>query len=859
VNADLKPHDAETAMQQPERQHDHAPKNPALARLGVRHGWPAEPESLEGRLGRLLSHAPAWAGSAGAHAVLILLLMQVAALRVGELPKNYQVGLAPPRDSKLLDSGRDILDKPMPAEEPATIDPSSFRWDESQTQSGELFDKIAATDDYPKLVALYGNYGARSKGGRADAVKRGGGSSGSERAVELALEWLERHQGTDGGWHATTYRERCIAASPCKDVADPLRNVDAGLTALATLAFLGAGNTDAQGRFEATVGRALGYLLRIQSSDGCFGPKFGTESIYNHAICTLAMSEASGMTQNERFKASAEKGVAYSLKVQHTDGGWGYVRESLNTYLSDVSVTGWQAMALKSAELAGIAVPKTAWSNLMNYIEQTSDEQGMSGYAAANQFVTPMNRSTIAVGMVCRQFAPERPDPAKLAAIAGYLAEHAPSSKHEGFFYYAYYGSLGLYQYGGPKWEAWNSRAREMLVHAQCRQGCAAGSWDPGLLRWASWAGRIYSTSLSALTLEVYYRYLPIHRGSAAENETPEAAVLRAYKRGLEAYWEFAKLSDDEHADAAKLADAAERAVDLLKAGRAAETAFDAPSAESKEQEFLEQRLTRLAATAIRLATVCLKTKRYAECVEEVNDFAVAYPGYEDQETPRKLYAGALALLARRLNGEGEAAKAASLRRAAIEEDYRRLVADPEQPLNFYMRVAEDFYAREDWWRGASVYAAIFSKFAGEPEVKGSRHALMFRLGRCLLKSGELTPALKIFEELRDAASSRAVLAALADCLIQAKKPEEALAAYLRLREACELGSPDRWEAELNVAGTLLLLGRVEECEQLIGYQKLSRPDLGGEALKAKFEELLRACGKVGQKHGANERQDLLK
>ena len=41
---------------------------------------------------------------------------------------------------------------------------------------------------------------------------------------------------------------------------------------------------------------------------------------------------------------------------------------------------------------------------------------------------------------------------------------------------------------------------------AQETEGHEAGSWDP-IGQWSKWGGRIYSTALNALTLEVYYRH----------------------------------------------------------------------------------------------------------------------------------------------------------------------------------------------------------------------------------------------------------------------------------------------------------------------------------------------------------------
>jgi hypothetical protein len=66
----------------------------------------------------------------------------------------------------------------------------------------------------------------------------------------------------------------------------------------------------------------------------------------------------------------------------------------------------------------------------------------------------------------------------------------------------------------GPEWDAWNRQMRRILIDTQERSGCAAGSWDPARPvddPWGNQGGRLMVTSLSCLTLEVYYRYLPLY------------------------------------------------------------------------------------------------------------------------------------------------------------------------------------------------------------------------------------------------------------------------------------------------------------------------------------------------------------
>ena len=77
--------------------------------------------------------------------------------------------------------------------------------------------------------------------------------------------------------------------------------------------------------------------------------------------------------------------------------------------------------------------------------------------------------------------------------------------------YFNYYATIALHHYGGTEWEQWNTTMRDQLVATQVMDGPAAGSWQVTDPHGGS-GGQIYQTCLSVLTLEVYYRYLPLYR-----------------------------------------------------------------------------------------------------------------------------------------------------------------------------------------------------------------------------------------------------------------------------------------------------------------------------------------------------------
>ena len=125
----------------------------------------------------------------------------------------------------------------------------------------------------------------------------------------------------------------------------------------------------------------------------------------------------------------------------------------------------------------------------------------------------PPTPTMTAAGMVCRRLMGwTRTDPL-IVGGADYLVNNLPRWEGDNInFYYWYYGTLAMFRMGGEHWKAWNASLRDMLVERQ-RKGepIIDGSWDP-VGPWCGSGGRAYATAMSALCLEVYYRYLTLYR-----------------------------------------------------------------------------------------------------------------------------------------------------------------------------------------------------------------------------------------------------------------------------------------------------------------------------------------------------------
>jgi hypothetical protein len=231
--------------------------------------------------------------------------------------------------------------------------------------------------------------------------------------------------------------------------------------------------------------------------------------MYCHGMAALAVSEAYAMTQDERLLAPVRKAIGYTLAAQHpTAGGWRYKAADP---ICDTSQLGWQLMVLKSAELAGIEVPAKARQGMLRFLQTVSSGRhgGLASYRPMNIAGERVTASMTAEALVCRQFLGlPRSNPAGDEA-GNYIATDLPGRGPSNFYYW-YYATLGMFQLQGDHWQRWKNALEPTLIASQRTQGELAGSWDPDTV-WGGHGGRVYSTALGALCLEVYYRFLPLY------------------------------------------------------------------------------------------------------------------------------------------------------------------------------------------------------------------------------------------------------------------------------------------------------------------------------------------------------------
>ncbi len=347
-------------------------------------------------------------------------------------------------------------------------------------------------------------------GATRDALnKLRGGNAESDAAVGLGLQWLASVQRRDGSWDFNDVGKSSGAGS---------LSCPTGGTGLALLAFLGAGHTHMKkGHYQDTVMRGLNYLMlagiRTPRGLDLRGQKPGNEGMYVQAICATALAEAYGMTKDRRLLPYAQSVTEFIVRAQHSEGGWRYKPNTAG----DTSVVGWQVMALKSAYHAKIPIPRTVGMGVTKFLDDVSHkEKSQYSYMPGQG----PKASTTSIGLLCRMYMGWKAENPALIEGVKYLAKVGPSKND---IYYDYYASQVMIQFTGARgelWTKWNTVMRDWLVATQKKAGPEKGSWDvieKG--HKGDRGGRLYTTCLAVMTLEIYYRVLPLYQRAAVEAE----------------------------------------------------------------------------------------------------------------------------------------------------------------------------------------------------------------------------------------------------------------------------------------------------------------------------------------------------
>jgi len=388
------------------------------------------------------------------------------------------------------------------------------------------------------LLNAPGGFGGRSGSTRERMVQTGGGSKESEAAVGRALKWIALHQANDGHWslngfHTQAHDKPGLGGRQftCNCDGRGTSNDIAG-TAFGLLPLLAAGETHkpptVKGPIHYTkhVEQGLKYLMLKQSKEGDFGG-----GMYAHGLASIAMCEAYGLTSDPLLKKHAQAAIDFIVRAQHSGGGWRYTPGQPG----DTSVVGWQVMALKSGQMSGLTVPNATLKGAEKWLDSVMDNYGGYGYTGPQ--ATP---TMTAVGLLCREYLGWSPRNVNLINGVSVLKKTMPGSMNPSTIYYYYYATQVMHHMGQDYWTEWNAPTdvkkaghkgmRDILIDTQDKgmppgKPHQMGSWNPATDAHGSVGGRLMITSLSVLTLEVYYRHLPLYRRDLLGDDKSTAGV----------------------------------------------------------------------------------------------------------------------------------------------------------------------------------------------------------------------------------------------------------------------------------------------------------------------------------------------
>ncbi len=475
----------------------------------------------------MFSVIPSWVISFIGHIGLIVLLAFLVMPKRKEITTAIEASATPSESVETIDLDMAEFDESTEEELSETDFEDVMQVEVESITELEAMDTLETSEflgaeemvfdegDFGDLGAMSGDgseLGGRSANGKKKALKEYGGTDASEEAVQLALKWIVKHQLPDGGWNL----DHRIGPGNHRDSPNPGTLVEArnAATALALLPLLGSGSTHKEGIYKDNIRAGLEYLMSKAKPGGrgvSFIERGGTT--YSHGLCSVAICEAFAMTKDPKLAPYAQGVIWFTEDFQESTGGWKYARPLRGPTLS---VASWQVMSLKSAKLSQLNINPKTWQLVNQYLSSVSNLAG-TRYGYDRKPGARQRLSLTAMGLLCRMYMGWEKDRLSEGVVA--IHDKGPDLFDGGDdsvdMYYNYYATQVMKQYGGEKWSEWNSKMRDNLVESQSKKGNSAGSWffstPTPYDSTGKQAGRLYTTALACMTLEVYYRYLPLY------------------------------------------------------------------------------------------------------------------------------------------------------------------------------------------------------------------------------------------------------------------------------------------------------------------------------------------------------------
>jgi hypothetical protein len=501
-----------------------------------------------------------WVTSLSIHAVVLLIAMSVAFTVVEqemECPPIRVSTIAPPpvkrpddikidrdiierivlieSEEKTTDEKNPVVHLDIPdditSSEDDTTTPTDIKKGREEAVSDMEMGGLSFVGNIGAGGPASGMFGSRTGGGHNRAkVKMGDQGKPADAASDAGLRWLKKHQSPNGMWSATKYFQNCTDGLKCEPGAEMSGDEDVAMTGYAVLCFLGQGfDHKTPNKYRPVVQKGIEYLLSVQKPEGLMGDRN-----YEHPVAAMALVEAYGLSNDPAIRESAQKAVNFILTRQsklkddeYSRLGWDYVAP--NAKRNDISVSGWNIMALKSAFGAGLNVGEGingskkllegAWKSAnKDWAKLTNPYTDKSVFPYTwNADADTTERDHLSfVGATCAVFLGHKSGDIMLETLLNDAENRwIKSGAYKKNNYACYYLSLAQFQAGGDRWKLCLETLIPNSIETQRKtQDCLNGSWDYQDQSWhGKDTGRVLSTCYNILNLQVAYRYAQVNGG----------------------------------------------------------------------------------------------------------------------------------------------------------------------------------------------------------------------------------------------------------------------------------------------------------------------------------------------------------
>lgn len=339
---------------------------------------------------------------------------------------------------------------------------------------------------------------------RLARLQETGGTPECETAVTKALDWFKATQSADGSWTGSHKQ---------------------AMTGFALLAYLGRCETPLSKDYGDSVLRGITYLINFgMKNNGILATNItkGNEGVYEHAIATYALAEASTFCKQGNINIPnlfdvTQKAGQIIIDNQSDRGGWAYRFEKKDGWV-DTSITAWMLQALKACEYTGLEFKgmSRATREGVNFMESFVNGKGGVGYNSPNSASHGLDYFTMSGGGLLSMQLFGKGSSATARRVSDYIENNSKFGFNTIYsdLYGHYYEVQAMLNRGGKAWERHNAMFRDELLKNQNSDGSwkAPNNGDKKGLRAASaqFMDNVhYRTALCTLMLEVYFRFLP--------------------------------------------------------------------------------------------------------------------------------------------------------------------------------------------------------------------------------------------------------------------------------------------------------------------------------------------------------------